>query len=164
MSPLIYTRHCCDPAKDPEVSAMSNEYLEGATWQCPECDAYWEAEAGQRYAVGTRVRDLTWTRTARPREQAHVREVEAALEGAATATASTPTITPAMVQLVLDTYTDHTSVTPNDGVEPLGWCGECEAAIYGAPMIQAHAREKATEALQGALAAHETEKGAPNSA
>ena len=153
MSPLIYTRHCCDPAKDPEVSAMSDEYLEGATWQCRECDAYWEAEAGQRYAVGTRVRDLTWTCTGRPREQAHVREVEAALEGAATATASAPTVAPDMVQLVLDTYEDHMSFIPNDAGDVLAWCGECDAEICSPYTIQAHAREMAANALQGVLAA-----------
>jgi len=56
-----------------------------------------------------------------------------------------------MVQLVRDTYEDHMSVTPSDGSEPLGWCGECEAHIDEPRTIQAHAREKAAEALQGAL-------------
>ncbi|MBK4119702.1 hypothetical protein [Kocuria rhizophila] len=155
MSPIIYTRHCCDPAKDPEVLAMSDEYLEGATWQCPECDAYWEAEAGQRYAAGTRVRDLTWTCTGRPREQAHVREVEAALEGAATATASAPTVTPRMVQIVLDTYSEHSELGQDDAGD-YAECAQCGTGSYGPHTIQAHAREKAAEALQAALAAGET--------
>lgn len=101
------------------------------------------------------LRRLTWKCTARPREQAHLREVEAALDGATTAQATTPTVTDRMVQLVLDTYSDHMCVTPNDGAEPLGWCGECETGIYGPHTIQAHAREKAADALQDALAAGE---------
>lgn len=152
MSPLIYTRHCCDPAKDPEVSAMSDEYLEGATWQCPECDAYWEAEAGQRYAAGTRVRDLTWTCTGRPREQAHVREVEAALEGAATATASAPTVTPRMVQIVLDTITAHEEIVARDGIF---YCEKCDAALVHGLTLAAHALNAGAAVLENELAAGE---------
>lgn len=151
MSPIIYTRHHCTPAADPKVATMSAEALTGATWQCPECDAYWEPEIFKA-SNGTAPR-LTWQCTGRPREQAHLREVEAALEGAATP--SVPTVTDRMVQLVIDTYSDHTTVTPGDGAEPLGWCGECETGIYGPHTIQAHAREKAAAALQDALAAGE---------
>lgn len=147
MSPIIYTPHRCTPAEDPDVVAMSDKDLEGATWRCPDCDAYWEPKIGM--AFNGVVRDFSWTCTGRPREQAHLREVEAALEGAATP--SVPTVTDRMVQLVLDTYTDHTSVTPNDGAEPLGWCGECETGIYGPHTSQAHAREMAANALQDAL-------------
>ena len=81
----------------------------------------------------------------------YVRREIARLGGEPAPEPTSPTVTPGMVQLVLDTYTDHMSVTPNDGVEPLGWCGECETGIYGPHTIQAHAREKAVEALQDAL-------------
>ena len=130
---------------------MSSEDLEGATWQCPACDAYWEPLVHK--AGDGAVLRVTWECTGRPNEQAHMREVEAALDGTTEAQATTPAVTDRMVQLVLDTYTAHTAVVPNDGVEPLGWCGECETAIHGAPMIQAHAREITAEVLQDALAA-----------
>lgn len=150
MSPIIYARHRCAPAEDPDVAAMGRDEAEGVMWQCPECDAYWETEVTK--AINGQVLRFAWACMGRPREQAQLREVEAALNP----TATTPTVTPDMVQLVLDTYAKHMSVTPNDGAEPLGWCGECETGIYGPHTIQAHAREKAAEALQGALAAGET--------
>ena len=150
MSPIIYTRHRCAPAEDPEVAAIGRDEAEGVMWQCPECDAYWETEV--KKAINGQVLSFAWVCMGRPREQAHVREVEAALEGAAARPA--PTVTDRMVQLVLDTYSDHIDVTPNrGGAAPLGWCVECGARIYGPYTIQAHAREKAAEALQDALTA-----------
>lgn len=154
MSPIIYARHRCAPAEDPDVAAMGRDEAEGVMWQCPECDAYWETEVTK--GINGQVLSFAWACTGRPSEQAQLREVEAALEGAATATASTPTVTPHMVQLAVDTYEDHMCVFPNDGAAPLGWCGECETGIYEPHTIQAHAREKAAEALQAALAAGET--------
>ena len=153
MSPIIYTRHRCDPAEDPELQGMKPAYLEGATWQCPECDAYWEPLVHK--AGDGAVLRVTWECTGRPKEQAHIREVEAALDGSTPAQPeppTTPRVTPDMVQLVLDTYSDHTVAAPNDGAEPLGWCGECETGIYEPHTIQAHAREITAEVLRDALA------------
>lgn len=126
---------------------MSREELVGATWQCPECQAYWEPETKRSYN-GTLL-DFTWRCTARPQEQAHLREIEAALDGAVTATA--PTVTLDMVQLILDTYSEHMTTVPSDDTDALGTCGECGAGIYGQYTIQAHAREMATNVLQDAL-------------
>lgn len=60
-----------------------------------------------------------------------------------------PTVTDRMVQLVLDTYTDH--ISTDTVTDVLGACESCWAGIYGPHTIQAHAREKAAEALQDAL-------------
>ena len=73
-----------------------------------------------------------------------------------------PTITPRMIQLVLDTYEDHMLAAPADGDGPdgpLGHCGECDAPI-GPHTIQTHALESAATALQSELTAHDTEQAA----
>lgn len=126
---------------------MTPARLVASTWQCPECQAYWEPDAPS--AAARRVEDVRWRCLGRPREKAHTRVIEAHIEGSSAL--PTPTVTPRMVQLVLDTYADHMSVTPNDGAAPLGWCGECETGIYEPRTIQAHAQEKAAAALQDAL-------------
>ena len=80
-----------------------------------------------------------------------MRAVEAHLEG--TSALSAPTITPHMVQLVLDTYAEHEGFVIQDGRE---FCAECDAPLTnGTPALVSHARGKAAEALQGALAAGE---------
>lgn len=139
MSPIIYTPHDCEK---PEGNLPA-----GTLYQCPECDRVWEAD--RIPSVSKRGGACVWYPVEDPRHDAALRA--ASTRAARPVTPATPTITPAMVQLVLDTYTDHMSVTPNDGVEPLGWCGECETGIYGPHTIQAHAREKAANVLQNAL-------------
>ena len=139
MSPIIYTPHDCEiPNTQGIVAAAGNEAL----WVCPECDNVWEL----RDNFVTKA----WCLVRAPRREAIV----AANYKPVTAPAPTqdaPTITPHMAQLAVDTYEDHMCVFPNDGAAPLGWCGECDAEIREPYTIQAHAREKAAEALQGAL-------------
>lgn len=61
----------------------------------------------------------------------------------------TPTVTPHMVQLVLDTYAEHEGFVIQDGRE---FCAECDAPLTnGTPSLVSHARGKAAEALQDAL-------------
>ncbi|WP_406019291.1 hypothetical protein OH783_01665 [Kocuria rhizophila] len=133
MSPIIYTPHDCEK---PEGNLPA-----GTLYQCPECDRVWER--------GTDVfeddTNLHWWVEEDPRRGAALQKA------CSQRTQPEATSAPDMVELVLDTYTDHMSVTPNGGVEPLGWCGKCETGIYGPHTIQAHAREKAVEALQDAL-------------
>lgn len=143
MSPIIYTPHKCETPAPQDVACP---HPVGTLWQCETCYAIHEAEDA---------RTGLWVQVSDPKRVHRVEEARrwaAPRDGLPTA----PTVTPDMVQLVLDTYAEHMSVTPNDGAEPLGWCGECETGIYGPHTIQAHAREKAAEALQGALAAGET--------
>ena len=62
---------------------------------------------------------------------------------------TTPTVTPHMVQLVLDTYAEHEGFVIQDGRE---FCAECDAPLTnGTPSLVSHARGKAAEALQDAL-------------
>ena len=138
MSPIIYQPHECEtPAPQPVAHPIG----QGTLWQCETCYAIYEAE---------NARNGLWFQVADPER---VRRVEEARRRSAhhDGIPTVPTVTDRMVQLVLDTYTDHMSVTPNDGVEPLGWCGECETGIFGPHTSQAHAREMAANALQDAL-------------
>lgn len=73
-----------------------------------------------------------------------------------------PTITPRMIQLVLDTYEEHICVVPADGDGPggtLGHCGECDTTI-GPHTSQTHALEASATALRSELTAHATEQEA----
>ena len=73
-----------------------------------------------------------------------------------------PTITPPMIQLVLDTYEEHICVVPADGDGPggtLGHCGECDTTI-GPHTSQTHALESAATALQSALIDADSEQAA----
>lgn len=84
MSPIIYTRHRCDPKKDPEVAAMKRDESEGVMWQCPDCLAYWETSV--RKTGDGQVLSFVWECIGRPREQTILREVQAALDDTAPAT------------------------------------------------------------------------------
>ena len=142
MSPIIYTPHECET---PAPQDVARPYPQDTLWQCEVCGAIHEAEDARKGE---------WYMVEDPKRL--YRMEEARRRAAPRAAARTaPAVTPRMVQLVLDTYTDHMSVAPNDGAEPLGWCGECETGIYGPHTIQAHAREKAAAALQEELAAGE---------
>ena len=136
MSPIIYTPHDCEK---PEGNLPA-----GTLYQCPECDRVWER--------GTDVfeddTNLHWWGEEDPRRGVALQKA------CSQRTQSAPTITPDIVQLAVDTYTDHMTTLPSDDNDALGTCGECETGIYGPHTIQAHAREKAVEALQDALGAH----------
>ncbi|MEX5308913.1 hypothetical protein [Kocuria sp. CPCC 205297] len=142
---IIYTRHQCRPDEDPEVTAMAFDELEGATWKCPECQAYWELQVNRGFQG--QVLNTAWFCIGRPLENQHTREIQADLKG------NTPTITPRMIQIVLDTYEEHRLVAPADGDGPdgpLGHCGECDAPI-GPHTSQTHAMEAAVAALQAEI-------------
>lgn len=147
MSPLIYTRHHCKPAQAPEVETMEAADLLVSTWQCPECQAYWEPKETNPYRQNAPL-TIQWVCLGRPEENAHMRAVEAHLEG--TSALSATTITPDMVQLVLDTYAEHTE-RARDVFSGYTGCAVCGAGSYGPHTIRAHARGKAAEALQDAL-------------
>lgn len=77
MSPIIYTRHHCNPAEDSEVAAMSCNESEGAMWQCPDCQSYWETNV--RKASDGQVLSFVWECIGRPKEMAILRQVEKSL-------------------------------------------------------------------------------------
>ena len=148
MSPIIYTRHRCDPKKDPEVAAMKRDESEGVLWQCPDCHAYWETEA--RKSSDGQVLGYLWVCLGRPREQALLREVQAALDD--TAPATTPMASPDMVQLALDTYWNHADRV-HDESRVFTECVECGTGSYGEYTIMKHALKKVVEAVQAKIEA-----------
>lgn len=81
----------------------------------------------------------------------YVRREIARLGGEPAPEPTSPTVTPDMVQLVLDTCAEHAELATFDD----GTCTECRGCLdgpkYGRYTIQAHAREKAAAALQDAL-------------
>lgn len=90
MSPIIYTRHHCNPdedpaviamAEDPEVIAMDRTNVLRVLWQCPDCQAYWRTEATRTH-IG-KVVSFVWSCIGRPKETAILREVENSLNGSA---------------------------------------------------------------------------------
>ena len=130
MSPIIYTPHDCDL---PHVATVGQEVL----WQCETCGKVWGSDsAGWSLAVDpgkAAAQGSAYARFTQP-------EAPAA-----------PMVTDRMVQLVLDTYSDHMVTVPSDDDDVLGVCGECAAGIFGPHTIQAHAREMAANVLQDAL-------------
>nr|WP_312964368.1 hypothetical protein [Kocuria rhizophila] len=134
MSPIIYTPHECDR---PHVATVGQEVL----WQCETCGKVWGSDSAG------------WSLAVDPCKDAALRSAYARFTQPEAP--ATPMVTDRMVQLVLDTYTDHMALVPDDDKSVLGVCGECAAGIFGPHTIQVHAREKAAAALQGALAAGE---------
>ena len=115
----------------------------GGRHYCKECDEYLEGS-------------LDVLRHDRTRGRWALEYALGKADPAQPAPSTTPRVTPGVVQLALDTYTDHMSAVPNDvGTDALGFCGECGKGMYGHYTIQIHAREKAAAALQSALAAGE---------
>lgn len=158
--PIIYARHDCDPTNSPDIQGLSEETLEGAVWECPVCGTIWEVETQKNFAGVTQ--SIKWERYGDPGIKAVLRYADSKLEGTAPAPAAPVTITPRMIQLVLDTYEEHMSVAPVDGDRPdgtLGHCGECDTPI-GPHTVQTHALEAAATALQSELTGHDTEQTA----
>ena len=135
MSPIIYTPHDCEKP--------GNCAPRGTLWQCSECGLIWELDA-DTMATGER---LKWWAIEGPRRDialgaARARAVQPEIS-------TTPTVTPHMVQLVLDTYAEHEGFVIQDGRV---FCAECDAPLTnGTPSLVSHARGKAAEALQDAL-------------
>ena len=80
MSPIIYTPHDCAPGEDPDVAALGRNRAEGIIWQCPYCQSYWKLEITKN--LGGKVIGFAWICIGRPQEQAHIREIQAALQDA----------------------------------------------------------------------------------
>lgn len=133
MSPIIYTPHDCEK---PEGNLPA-----GTLYQCPECDRVWER--------GTDVfeddTNLHWWVEEDPRRGAALQKA------CSQRTQSEATSAPAMVQLVLDAYTDHSSPVQVGHLGTTLVCRKCETSMLGHRAALRHAREKAAEALQDAL-------------
>lgn len=144
MSPIIYTPHRCAPSENPDLAALSNDEVEGVIWQCPECQAYWEADV--RTASHGKVVSFVWVCVGSPRQEAQRREIEAALKG--TAGTPTPTVTPDMVELVLNEYKEHGDI---GRLGSAWWCTRCADPIPRGITPAGHARSMAAAALQDVL-------------
>jgi len=114
---------------------------QGTLWQCEVCGAIHEAEDARKGL---------WVQIADPRREHRI--AEAIRQQAPAPKPTAPTVTTRMVQIVLDTYSEH-SVLNQDDVGDYAECAQCGTGSYGPHTIQAHATEEASIALQGALAA-----------
>ena len=130
MSPIIYTPHDCEK---PEGNLPA-----GTLYQCPECDRVWER--------GTDVfeddTNLHWWVEEDPRRGAALQKA------CSQRTQSAPTVTPDMVQLVLDEYKEHANIGRLDNA---WWCARCPDPIPQGLTPAGHARSMAAAALQDAL-------------
>lgn len=130
MSPIIYTPHDCEK---PEGNLPA-----GTLYQCPECDRVWER--------GTDVfeddTNLHWWVEEDPRRGVALQKA------CSQRTQSAPTVTPDMVQLVLDEYKEHANIGRLDNA---WWCARCPDPIPQGLTPAGHARSMAAAALQDAL-------------
>ena len=130
MSPIIYTPHDCEK---PEGNLPA-----GTLYQCPECDRVWER--------GTDVfeddTNLHWWVEEDPRRGVALQKA------CSQRTQSAPTITPDMVQLVLDEYEEHGDI---GRLGNAWWCARCPDPIPQGLTPAGHARSMAAAALQDAL-------------
>lgn len=137
MSPIIYTPHDCEKP--------GNCVPRGTLWQCSECGLIWELDA-DTMATGER---LKWWAIEGPRRDlalgaARARAVQHEMS-------TTPTVTPDMVELMLDAYADHNSLVQVGNLGTRLMCRKCETSMSSYQAALRHAREKAAEALQDAL-------------
>lgn len=130
MSPIIYTPHACDLPEDAQRG--------GILWQCDICDSIWSADP-PRLGGG-------WRKIDEPRRDQNLAEAKRRQ----IAQPATPRITPDMVELVLDTYSEHTELA-RDVFSGYTGCAVCGTGSYGPHTVRAHAREMAANVLQDAL-------------
>lgn len=133
MSPIIYTPHKCE--------TPGGDMPAGTLYQCPECDRVWELET-----VRTRdssIRANVWTVLEDPRRAAILRDACAQNNPPAT-----PTVTPDMVELVLNEYEEHADI---GRLGNAWWCARCPDPIPRGLTPAGHARSMAAAALQDAL-------------
>ena len=134
MSPIIYTPHDCEkPGYDLPA---------GTLYQCPDCDLVWELEADT-------VRDgkrLKWWAIEGPRRDIALGAARA--RAVQPATPTPPTVTPDMVELVLNEYKEHANIGRLDNA---WWCARCPDPIPRGLTPAGHARSMAAAALQDAL-------------
>ena len=128
MSPIIYTPHNCKP---PEGFQRA-----GTLWQCDICDATWSAYSP--YIGGG------WRKIDEPRKDQCLAESIERLNTHPT----TPTVTPDMVELVLNEYKEHANIGRLDNA---WWCARCPDPIPQGLTPAGHARSMAAAALQDAL-------------
>lgn len=130
MSPIIYTPHDCEK---PEGNLPA-----GTLYQCPECDRVWER--------GTDVfeddTNLHWWVEEDPRRGVALQKA------CSQRTQSAPTITPDMVEIVLNEYKEHANIGRLDNA---WWCARCPDPIPQGLTPAGHARSMAAAALQDAL-------------
>ena len=130
MSPIIYTPHDCEK---PEGNLPA-----GTLYQCPECDRVWER--------GTDVfeddTNLHWWVEEDPRRGVALQKA------CSQRTQSAPTVTPDMVELVLNEYKEHANIGRLDNA---WWCARCADPIPRGLTPAGHARSMAAAALQDAL-------------
>ena len=130
MSPIIYTPHDCEK---PEGNLPA-----GTLYQCPECDRVWER--------GTDVfeddTNLHWWVEEDPRRGVALQKA------CSQRTQSAPTVTPDMVQLVLNEYEEHGDI---GRLGNAWWCTRCPDPIPQGLTPAGHARSMAAAALQDAL-------------
>ena len=129
MSPIIYTPHDCEP---PEGFQQP-----GTLWQCDICETIWEADSP--YIEGD------WGKIDEPRRDQCLAEARQRQNAHPT----TPTVTPDMVLLALNTYAEHEDFVIRDGRE---FCAKCDAPLTTGPLVLvAHASRMAAAVLQDAL-------------
>lgn len=135
MSPIIYTPHQCENPKD--------DLPEGTLWQCDACDKVWELDK-----VRSRDSPVTanfWEVTDDPRRSEVLRD---ACSPTTKPKKSTSTVTPDMVELVLNEYEEHAKIGRLDNA---WWCTRCPNPIPRGITPAGHARSMAAAALQDAL-------------
>lgn len=130
MSPIIYTPHDCEK---PEGNLPA-----GTLYQCPECDRVWE----RGIDVFEDDTNLHWWVEEDPRRGVALQKA------CSQRTQSAPTITPDMVQLAVDTYTDHTGTTTHGEIT---YCAACDEPLWGVIEFRLHALSMAYAALQDAM-------------
>ena len=128
MSPIIYTPHACDLPEDAQRG--------GILWQCDICDSIWSAYP-PRLGGG-------WRKIDEPRRDQNLAEAKRRQ----IAQPATPTITPDMVELVLNEYKEHENI---GRVGNAWWCARCPDPIPQGLTPAGHARSMAAAALQDAL-------------
>lgn len=128
MSPIIYTPHACNT---PE-----GFHRAGTLWQCDICDATWSAYS--RNIGGG------WRKIDEPRKDQGLAEARRRLN----THPATPTVTPDMVELVLNEYEEHGDI---GRLGNAWWCARCPDPIPQGLTPAGHARSMAAAALQDAL-------------
>lgn len=128
MSPIIYTPHEC------EASVLA-DLPYGTIWQCETCQALWAATSSAK---------IEWVKIEDPRREHSIEDAS----HRAPAQPTTPTVTPDMLQLAVDTYTAHQR-TLHQGKKT--YCAACGKSLKGAPPFGLHALSMAHAALQDVL-------------
>lgn len=128
MSPIIYIPHAC------EASALG-DLPYGTIWQCETCQALWVATSSAK---------IEWAKIEDPRREHSIEDASRR----APALPAAPTVTPDMVQLVLDEYEEHGDI---GRLGNAWWCTRCADPIPQGLTPAGHARSMAAAALQDAL-------------